>query len=208
MYIPGLVIAALTALAFVVAFVLEVRRSRQLWPRYWVKTPTTKVGVRWFTNLPTWPGLERAVLAIEHVLYLRYGAETVKKKNLMGFWIDVYEKNEPMPSALGFAGRRRGNTITGAIERVSFYMGFSRRFVLQVRQLHKIKTKLPDGSTWQEGELLDAGSSALFHEVAEHYVPLMLKGNINAQHAEEWKLLTNEMRQAYKMLSIANGKAD
>jgi hypothetical protein len=103
---------------------------------------------------------------------------------------------------------RRGQTLTGALERVTSYFGFSRRFVLLVRQMHKIKTKLPDGSTWQEGELLDAGASALFHEVAEHYVPLMLKADINARHADEWKLLTSEMKQAYKMLGIANGKTE
>lgn len=208
MLAPGFVIAILAAAAFVGALVIEFVRSRRLQPKYWIQTPTTKVGVRWHTESTTWPGLERAVLAIEHVLYLRYGAEVVRKRDLMGFWIDVYSKNATLKPSNDPTETLHGRRLTGGIERISFYLGFARQFVLLVRQMHKIKTKLPSGETWQDGELLDAGASALFHEVAEHYVPFMLKGDINSKHADEWKLLTSEMRQAYRMLGEANGKVD
>jgi len=208
MTIPGVVVVALAVLVVMGGLIYEFVRSRGLQPKYWVQTPTTRVGVRWHVESTNWPGLERAIFAIEHVLYLRYGAEVVRKKGLMDFWIDVYERNATMRTTASPTGLAGGRQLTGAVERMGFYFGFQRKFVLLIRQLHKSRVRLPNGDTWQEGELLDAGASALFHEVAEHYVPFMLKNDINAGHSDEWKMLTSEMRQAYRMFGEVNGKAD
>ncbi len=208
MSITGMIIGTLVVVGLIVGIALEVVRGRRTRPTYWIQTPTTKIGVRWFTDSTIWPGFERAMLAIEHVLYLRYGADVVRKKGLMDFWVEVYPKNMPLRTTVNPSGKNNGRTVNGAVQRTTRYFGFSRKYVVLVMQHHKIKTKLPNGETWQDGELLDAGASAIFHEVAEHFVPLKLKGNINARHADEWKLLTSEMRQAYRMLSEANGKVD
>lgn len=196
----GIAIAAITGLGFVIVLTIEIISSRRKWPTYWVHTPTTKIGVRWYTESEDWPGFSRALRAIEHTLLLRYGAETVRKKKLLDFWVDVFPKNTAIRTSAAPTGRIHNRTINGSLERLGLYFGFVQRYVVLVMQHHKTKTRLPSGETWQEGELLSAENSALFHEVAEHYVPLRLKGDPNILHAEEWKLLTLEMRRACRLL--------
>ena len=199
-----LVISGLLLAGPFVLFFFDYRRLARAKPKHWISTPTRKVGVRWLSGFEEWAGLEQAVLAIEHVLILRYGAEVVKKKKLLDFWIDVYPKNTLIRTGTNPTGKLLGKNVNGAVERLAFFFGLYEQHVILVMQQHRLRTKMQNGETWQEGELLDAGTSALFHEVAEHYVPLRLKGDINARHAEEWKLLTLEMQRAYKTLGAVS----
>ena len=187
-----------------VFFLTDLRRLSRAKPEHWIQTPTRKVGVRWLTESQEWAGLEQAILAIEHVLILRYGAEVVKKKQLLDFWIDVYPRNTLIRTGTNPTGKMLGKNVNGAVERLAFFFGLVEQHVILVMQQHRLRSKMQNGETWQEGELLDAGTSALFHEVAEHYVPLRLKNDINARHAEEWKLLTLEMQRAYKTLGAVS----
>ena len=204
MPLEAIIVTTLFVIGMLAVFGIEIWVSLRKRPTYWIQTPTRRFGVRWYTNDRVWPGFERAVRAIEHVLLLRYGADTVKKKKLLDFWIDVYPKNVPLRTATSPTGRTPENrVISGTLERQARFFGLSQQFIILVAQHHKTKTRMPNGEIWQEGELLSAENSALFHEVAEHYVPLKLKNDINIGHADEWKLLTLEMRQAYKLLEAA-----
>lgn len=203
MELAGILIAVGTGLGFLFVLGVEIRSSFKKRPTYWIRTPTTKIGVRWQTLDQNWPGFERALRAIEHVLLLRYGAEVVRKKKLLDFWVDVFPRNTLIRTSANPTGKWQNRTVNGSLERIALFFGLTQQHVVLVMQHHKTKTKLPTGETWQEGELLSADNSALFHEVAEHYVPLRLKGDVNTGHAEEWKLLTLEMRRAYRLLEEA-----
>ena len=196
----GISIAIGSAIMTLVVLGWEFQRSRRQRPTQWIPTSTRRFGVKWRTDSQKWAGLEQALFAIEHVLIRRYGADVVRKKKLLEFWLEIYPKNATIRTSNNPSGRVGGRTVNGAIDRISLFFGLKLQYVVLVMQHHQTKTRLPNGETWQEGELLDAGASALFHEVAEHYVPLILKRDINARHADEWKLLTTEMRQAHKLL--------
>lgn len=136
-------------------------------------------------------GVSEACQALREVMREYWPTELPRPPHI---WIEFYNRDALITSVtakngfiLGPDGRKKQITGTTDEYRSTPISGIV--YVVKVRQMYTTNDVLKP-----------AISTALFHEVAEHCVPLMLTGNANFNHDPHWTQYTHKMEELYREL--------
>jgi hypothetical protein len=173
------------------------------------------VGVRFQNNVVVpWPHLEDAIDSIDEAMK-QHPELANKVVNHLDFWIEVVPYHEEVitPSItsgyLNLEGTRSVpkpktaeaaktvTKVTGSLKHERFLPITKQKTIIVVRQLRQ-GPREDDALALSTGTTKPAGSSALFHEYAQHVVPTWIFGDSNAQHKRtDMKAFEEDIKKSY-----------
>lgn len=166
------VVLGLFALALISVVVFTVVQWRGELP----KAEVSGFGVRWSADaIQPWPGFAEALARVRLVLSTM---EPAIAPSVLSMWIDVIGPGGKVTSNLAPTGTITtgdgvAHGVNGTIDGIRAYDVGPRQMIVRIRQLRT-------GS----GALADARTSALYHEVAQHLLPLLSGRGLNFDHSD------------------------
>jgi len=171
-----LIIGSSLLLTFLAVIGARICWNRRL-PKIWIQG----IGIRYRSGAEEpWEGLGPTISAIRYTL-----ADEYPLLKASDFWIDIVPHDGIVCGFLAPSGLIDGKPINGTVDQTAYLGLFHRRYIMVVRQLRDLNDKIKP-----------AQSSALMHEVAEHYVPYRLGFGWNPGHNPQWRTLTRRMKEA------------